>query len=139
MNRERLRTLADFLKTVPPEKFDIREWRVLFHDEHYRDLDIDDFDRGCTDGELKGQCNTAACAVGWACTIPEFNTAGFFFEDTPTLDNGDGDILYAWDAISEFFDISESTATHLFSQHSYHTKLRVLPNAVVNRIEGLID
>lgn len=47
--RERLRVLADFLDTVPPAKFNIRDWT----------------------------CGTTACAIGWCPSIPSFAAAGW--------------------------------------------------------------
>ena len=45
---DRLRILADFLPTVPPEHFAMESW----------------------------WCDTSACAAGWATTIPELKAAG---------------------------------------------------------------
>jgi hypothetical protein len=49
MNKKRLLKLADFLVTVPPERFDLEVWA----------------------------CGAVACAVGWASEVPEFREAGF--------------------------------------------------------------
>lgn len=52
---DRLSRLADFLDTLPPERFDFGTWAS--------DADIN-------------QCGTTACALGWATTIPEFQALG---------------------------------------------------------------
>lgn len=50
MNKDRLTTLANHLRTVPPEKLDMKNWT----------------------------CNTAACAVGHAATMVDLITQGFY-------------------------------------------------------------
>lgn len=61
MNKERLLILADFLDTVPEDRFDMRRWA----------------DAGFSDGK----CGTRACALGWACTILEFQQLGLYLEE----------------------------------------------------------
>lgn len=54
---KRLLKLAEKLESVPAKKFDMTTWKT----ETYK-------------GERL--CGTAACALGWACEIPEFRKAG---------------------------------------------------------------
>ena len=57
--RNRLLKLADFLDTVPPERFDYARW---VGESWQGDPDL--------------SCGTTACALGWASTIPEFRKLG---------------------------------------------------------------
>lgn len=59
MNAERLLKLADFLDTVPPERFEYAVWAS----------------EATTDLRAPG-CGTKACALGWATAIPEFAALG---------------------------------------------------------------
>lgn len=55
----RLLVLADFLDTLPPERFDYNRWV------------------GCDwAGRPDLSCGTTACALGWACAMPEFQALG---------------------------------------------------------------
>lgn len=91
MNTKRLLKLAEFLETVPEERFDLSNWAT---------------------GKLE-DCNTAACAVGWACAIPEFKEAGLYLvipEDAdlcccPKFCN-----LCGFDAVQSFFDLTRDQA-----------------------------
>jgi hypothetical protein len=60
LHAKRLLRLADFLRTVPARQFNMSYW----------------FD------QKKGSdvCKTAACACGWACSIPSFRKAGLRLE-----------------------------------------------------------
>ena len=57
--RERLLRLADFLDTVPDERFDFGVWAGQ--------------DWG---GKADLSCGTVACALGWATALPEFQALG---------------------------------------------------------------
>lgn len=59
MRTDRLLTLAAFLDSLPPERFDFGHW-------------VGDKWEGRPDLS----CGTTACAAGWATTIPEFREAG---------------------------------------------------------------
>ncbi len=58
-SRRRLLVLADFLETLPPERFDYGRWAG----ESWK-------------GKPDLSCGTTACALGWATTIPEFRKLG---------------------------------------------------------------
>lgn len=70
MNKKALLELADFLENLDPKRFDIRTWRrpnkntVGF----------------VSDDQLLTDCNTVACAIGWATTLPEWKEAGFYMD-----------------------------------------------------------
>lgn len=98
MNRGRLLKLAAHLDTVPPEKFDLGHWI----------------------------CGTTACAVGHACSIPEFRAEGLgwnskqsrtrFENPAPRFGGSEG-----WYAVQKFFDLDYGQATALFLDDSYDT------------------
>jgi hypothetical protein len=94
MNKERLLKLADFLETLPAERFRIRTWAS----PHFTPTD----------------CNTTACACGWATTIPEFADAGLKLEK----DCGELYLTYNGykrsEAAARFFEISDYAAEYLF-------------------------
>lgn len=83
MNKERLLKLAEFLETsVPNEEFDLGSWR----------------------------CGTTACAVGWACTMPEFTQQGLVwstmeddFASPYYKDQVTGKEFSGWNAVGKFF------------------------------------
>lgn len=106
MDRERLTILADFLDTVPKEKFDLYYW--WFHRNE--------------------PCNSTGCAVGWATTIPEFANDGLglnALDDTYSyIRRPFYGITIAWDSVKAFFDISFPQAMHLFSVYEYKLEQR---------------
>ena len=71
MKKRRLLKLADFLDTVPRNKFDIGRWFSPVGEGAVFPV-----------GEIPvvGACNTTACAAGWATTIPTFKRAGLHLE-----------------------------------------------------------
>lgn len=63
MNIERLTKLAELLDTVPPERFNMDYWGLASAYSNLKELNV-------------AECGTSACALGWACSIPEFQAAG---------------------------------------------------------------
>jgi hypothetical protein len=67
------------------------------------------------------ECGMAACAVGWACTIPAFQKeglmmrAGVYLDDTNLRPFFDGEEHF--DAVMKFFDIDETRARRLFGPY----------------------
>ena len=94
MNTQRLLKLADLLDTVPPEQFYIGLWS----------------------NSPEFNCNTVACAAGWACSIPEFAEAGLhlqYADDEKT----DCSIHYNdefCNPLEEFFDMSRGEVENIF-------------------------
>jgi len=115
MNKERLLVLANFLDTVPTFKFDLTSWRHHPGADHYvQDSDL--VDSNLTDMT----CGTTACAVGWACSIPEFNAQGLFWEDRPVYEvAGVWGKHRSWGAVTGFFDLGTYDAEHLFTYDLY--------------------
>jgi hypothetical protein len=121
MNKERLQTLATFLKKVPSNKFDLGHWRV--HVDNEDGPPVTDLN----------ECGTTACAIGWACSIPEFIEAGLVYKEWgPTFDGH-----VSWGAPIEFFGISRKVANLLFSAHAYSANASA--RTVADRIETVIS
>lgn len=113
-SNRRLNLLADLLEQrVKPERFDLRTW-------------------SCGDVIEEG-CGTTACAVGWACSFPEFNEMGLYL--TKQFDPAYGLIMPGlsgfeaqtyhdahlhWEAVSHCFGIHHDQATWLFDFYDYH-------------------
>lgn len=127
MNTDRLLKLADFLDTVPVKKFDLSHW--IGWDE----LDFET--RPPTLDDLEHNCHTTACAIGWACTIPEFQDAGLVLDDGEPFFDGHWDTQ----AAANFFDIEYLEASHLFYSSAYRGNNRTRPSTVAKRIRKLVS
>lgn len=68
MNKEKLLKLADFLDTVPANRFDFGVWTS--HDWNPE----------------THSCGTTACALGWAASMPEFQAEGLRFMEGTGVD-----------------------------------------------------
>ncbi len=78
----RLLKLAAFLKRLPPKRFDYLNWVG------------DDWQ-----GKPDLSCGTTACALGWACAMPEFKRSGMKLSLTHyqgVLANGTKDISHKY-------------------------------------------
>lgn len=84
IGHQRLLRLADFLETVPPAQFDMRMW----------------------------WCGSRGCALGWACTIPEFVKAGLHLNDNGEPAFNDGEET-PFSAAESFFNLDQD-GWHLF-------------------------
>ena len=130
MNRARLNTLANALDVHPaPAQFDLNDW---FADQ--------------TDGEWLPPitpdndpiyCGYAACAVGYACTLPELRAEGLTFTtaggepNEPVYKDATG-----WQAVRDFFDLDAIPADRLFDVNSY--SYGATPQDVAKRIRAYI-
>lgn len=107
MNVKRLQKLADFLRIVPREVFNIRGWL-------YADIN-EDISSHLHNPERASECGFAACAMGWATQIPSFRRAGLLIAGrTPVFKDELG-----FDAAEKFFDIDAYTSRYLFHGPSY--------------------
>lgn len=120
MNKERLLTLANFLETVRPEKFNMALW-----------------------GSDK-ECGAAGCACGWAAQIPEFKTLGLHLDasETESLVLAYGE-LYGFRAAQDFFGFGLRTETYkLFDPSCYQTEdgaeYNPTPHEVAERIRETV-
>lgn len=94
MNVERLRTLYAIIAGIPDERVDLENWR-----------NKNEFD-----------CGTIACAVGWACSYPEFNKQGLTVAAdhiSPIFKTATQE-YYGWYAAENFFGLSASESRALF-------------------------
>ena len=119
--KARLTKLLDFLAHVPDERFDLSHWRNNSKDDRPSYYAVDD-------DALRTGCGTTGCAVGWACTIPEFKEAGLSYVNS-TINYGS---LKSFQAVAEFFGVSYTEAVYLFSQVSY--KVNASPYDVAERL-----
>lgn len=137
MNKARLLLLADALRhRIPPEKFDLTSWR--FSPPPAADED-DDPNENATDDDLRHACGTTACAIGWACALPEFKEEGLSWEAggaMPLYTWGDGHFRTGWDAVEKFFNIDYGQARHFFGSEKYNRHAH--PEQVAGRIEAVV-
>jgi hypothetical protein len=129
MNTKRLLILAAFLETVPKHKFDLRDWREspeLSDDENY--VSLSELNASLSNESLMNHsCGTTGCAIGWACTIPEFIEDGFTWKYSsiwrhpgPLLtDSSSKPLCEGWSAVEYFFSIDQVTSEYLFMDTSY--------------------
>lgn len=133
MNIERLQTLATFLRTVPAEHFDLEGWRSAGDSDPYKTP------RPVSNKNLLTHaCGTTGCAVGWACALPVFIKQGLRWKGWPYYKGSDGLISQHWEAVTGFFEISQDTAKHLFSDFHYLSDHQTTPSEVADRIEESI-
>jgi len=129
MNKQRLLTLANFLRTeVPKNRFNLSSW-------------VGDMNNRYVAGEnlLAPSCGTSACAMGFATTIPMFAKAGLTLRKNHPGSNG-GTICYltfkGFEAAAEFMEIDEADANWLFNAAEYDYDDEVL--VVADRIEKFV-
>jgi hypothetical protein len=128
MNKIRLLILANFLDTVPLNKFNLDSWRDGRVEDWYEGF------TGVTDQDLADvSCGTTGCAIGHACAIPEFIEKGLVWGDCPVYEG-----YTAWDAVCEFFEISPLMARTLFSEDLYSHGSRG-PKDVAERIRARVQ
>ena len=110
MTQDRLLKLAAHLRTVAPETFDLADW----------------------------SCGSAACAVGHACMMPEFEAEGLTLTRyllglaAPAFGQYSG-----WPAVRAFFCLTWDQAQELFAGHCYPAGLDGA-NHVADRIEEFV-
>lgn len=120
MRTDLLIALRDKLRSLPPELFDINQWR--------------------------SDCGTVACAAGWACTMPEFNRAGLHMTGDPGApawykDNPEycgRPVLYNYTALQKVLECRFHVTNGLFNPEYYSNESPVTPSQVANRIQFLI-
>lgn len=98
-SNRRLLKLADFLDTLPPERFNYAYW--VGHD---------------WDGRPDLSCGTTACALGWATTMPTFRRLGLRLSGwgVPILVGMDETRDQAFDVASQVFGITPLESLFLF-------------------------
>lgn len=105
--KRRLTKLIQFMEKLPKEadKHFKMDWWVMHNDTAHVN-GAHGLDEGVTVSKLLS-CGTAACAAGWAATIPSFRRAGFVMEDRG------GELSPAIEP-SQFFDITHVQEVDLF-------------------------
>lgn len=141
MIKKRLLALAKFLMGVPDTQFDLETWRK--NDDYLNDdyTIVGDRTRGYQITSYPS-CRTTMCAVGWGCAMPEFQKLGLrmmvnvdeFTSFYPKFKDFTG-----FDAVSEFFDISERAAKYLFDIESYDYGEPTSAKYVATRIRKFVD
>lgn len=115
---ERLWKLSQFLYTVPPKRFDLREWVI-------------------GKGELTEDCDTVACALGWASTIFKEITVGSPCRNSVIREleyNGEKEDGFSF--ACDFFDIHWKITDYFFDG-DYYEKTDI-PQLVAQRIENYV-
>lgn len=83
-------------------------------------------------------CGFTACAIGHACLDSRFNKLGLSLgsSDEPRYSG-----MFSWQAVNEFFEITNNTSTILFveTRYSDHLKGNALVVQVRRRIEKLLE
>jgi hypothetical protein len=139
MNTKRLLILAAFLETVPEHKFDLINWR----DTGIERLTLKERLSGdyiSNEKLLNNSCGTTGCAIGWACTIPEFIEDGFTWSGRwPLLtDSSSKPLCTVWRAVEYFFSIDKVTSEYLFMDTSYDCD-KSGSKDVANRIREVVS
>ena len=114
-NLESLKTLRDFLKkVVPDEKFDLNHWR--------KNIDIKPSQSNAdswavTSYDLKHECGTVGCILGWAAAIDEFRARGLEYN----LNLGEVTFMGSYGTVAgaEFFNMPTLVSIQLFMPDYY--------------------
>lgn len=117
IGKRRLLKLVDFLETADlPGEFDMGSWSK--EEENGRP-----------------KCGTAACAMGWATTIPSFRRAGLFLNEC-----GDPEFKGYTEsqAAARFFGIENEQALNLFVYYNHEHRGTAARQAVARCIRHLI-
>ena len=113
--RKRLMILAGFLPHVPEHRLNMRYWIDPRNSPPpINDTIFPSFEAEGLDNLL--QCDTIACAAGWACTIQEFREDGLIQYSTgsPIFEG-----LTAFEALQDFFTLDEEQCEYIFRAESY--------------------
>jgi hypothetical protein len=137
MNTKRLLILAAFLEIVPEHKFNLRDWR---------DAGLQRFTLGerlsgyyiSNEKLLNNSCGTSGCAIGWACTIPEFIKDGFTWSGNCPILTDHSKEWRGFDAVEYFFSIDKVTSEYLFMD-TYYDNDKSGSKDVANRIREVVS
>lgn len=137
----RLTILSDHLKIVKSKKFDINSY---VDDPLYyinSKFDENQVHKNITNNE----CNTTACAMGYATIIPKFRKAGLSlqgfrynrYSSTPSYRPPKGDHYDGFDASLKFFKLSIPQNFYIFCSEEYSSD-RCSKYYVIKRINKVI-
>jgi hypothetical protein len=127
VSNKRLLKLAAFLRTLPRKRFNYKHW---------------------VGNDWKGEpdlmsCGTAACALGWATTIPLFRKEGLRLRaysnggGAPMLLDKEGEETSHYDAGARVFGITNEESHYLFSDNS-GIGWDATPKQVAKKIENFV-
>lgn len=158
MREDRLMVLHTMLHDIAADNearshFNLQQWVGEF-DSGTRQFQAADHDDAVVKRRRKDGCLTveprtcgfAACAIGWAATLPAFNRQGLClarhgsvhgleaFIDVVNHKTGEK----GWSAVESFFDLTQDQARRIFSPSKY-LQAKVMPLDVAQRIEEVID
>lgn len=148
-NIRRLKSLRDFLGTVPKERFNLKTWCEMPAPNELIGSTYSDIPQRVLDNTFSSSnkvktssCGTTACALGWAAVKPSFRKAGLKFADAHV--DGEGklygtvyyDYKYGFEAGGTFFGIDEVTSRYLFDPEEYHAKKTI--GEVQRRIDVVV-
>lgn len=166
MHTERIKQLRDFLAALPEDRrtghFSLESW-VTVDGQSDGEIYLDAAEtphRRLTRGHynatvnpadiIQAHCGSTACAIGWACSNPEFIRLGFKMAAkreagyppnkadltslTPYYKGAEG-----WDAVKQFFDLDLDTARILFDADYYDDGEATTVNEVIARLDELIE
>lgn len=120
--RKRLERLAQLLENWSVEK------KLLVAPP--KGKPVTEFDLG------KWKCGTAACALGSAALLPEFNEAGLILDSTEVPAYNEET---AEDAGAEFFGLSGRQAEYLFTPWTYPRGSYTTPKTVAKRVREILE
>lgn len=143
LGRKRLLQLAAFMDQLEQDDIDMKCWfRGKMTDDQVANVLIDD-GTGLTISPIPittmRQSGFVACALGWACMLPDLYCAGLTLTSPTPRSTGRVTVVptfgssTGFDAASSFFGINISDAVHLFHPRSYDT-YRPSPLLVANRV-----
>lgn len=145
--KELMLKLADFLKTIPRNKFDMGAWMINKNFDGAAFKAIKHVkDPGLTDKLIVRplNCKTSGCAIGWATTMPEFKRRGLkliagsenAFDAGVYLVKNNQIVEKQFKAVGIIFGISEGEAWELFRLRE--TKSKNTPKAVAKRLRKFV-
>lgn len=131
MNITRLRRLADFLDTLPVEKFNFNNFLSV---------------RGLPPAQAlaagSNKCGTTACAIGWLPAIDPENWAWddqLIWPDIWELNYKPDPHAGLFDAAAQYFEITTEESLHLFDPVDSHLGPSATPIDVADHIRTFIS
>lgn len=125
MHLERMKNMVRVLRTVQSrpelsERFDLRTWFDTYSANGRQHMEAQ-FESEEDTLSIPHNCGTTACAVGYAGLDPWFREQGFTTADdgSVTFKTHYGHRSTSWNAVEEFFNISEHRAEYFFSANKY--------------------
>jgi len=143
VSNRRLLKLAEHLDTIPVEAFNIHHWVSLNEKDTVWAPEVKKLEQydSISEGVLANvECGFAACAVGHASSIKEFQQEGFRMlhdeEFGPIYPSYRGRHSFA--AVNLFFGLDDEEAQMLFQSTGYGTR-NVTPYDVAKQIRTFVN